>query len=42
MHDWTRVPAGIFHAFHNPWIGDLPKALNDGLLPRDHYALGKQ
>ncbi len=42
MHDWTRVPAGIFHAFHNTWIGDLQKALNAGLLPPDHYALGEQ
>ncbi len=42
MHDWTRVPAGIFHAFHNTWIGDLQKALNGGLLPPDHYALGEQ
>lgn len=42
MHDWTRVPAGVFHAFHNTWIGELQKALNAGLLPRDHYALGEQ
>lgn len=42
MHDWTRVPAGIFHAFHNTWIGDLQKALNDHRLPPDYYALGEQ
>jgi len=42
MHDWTRVPAGIFHAFHNTWIADLQKVLNAGLLPRDYYALGEQ
>ncbi len=42
MHDWTRVPAGIFHAFHNTWIGDLQKALNDHLLPPEYYALGEQ
>ena len=42
MHDWTRVPAGVFHAFHNSWIGELQKALNSGLLPSDHYALGEQ
>jgi len=35
MHDWTRVPNGVFHAFHNTWIGDLQKALNDNLLPPD-------
>lgn len=42
MHDWTRVPAGVFRAFHNTWIGDLQKALNAGVLPPDHYALGEQ
>jgi hypothetical protein len=42
MHNWTRVPAGVFHAFHNTWIGDLQKALNDNLLPPDYYALGEQ
>jgi hypothetical protein len=42
MHDWTRVSAGVFHAFHNTWIGDLQKALNDHRLPPDYYALGEQ
>ena len=42
MHDWTRVPNGVYHAFHNTWIGDLQKALNDNLLPPDYYALGEQ
>ncbi len=42
MHDWTRVAPGIFHAFHNTWIGDLQKALNDRRLPPDYYALGEQ
>jgi hypothetical protein len=42
MHDWTRVPAGIFHAFHNTWIGDLQRALNDHRLPPEYYALGEQ
>ncbi len=42
MHNWTRVPAGVFHAFHNTWIGDLQKALNNSLLPNDYYALGEQ
>ena len=23
MHDWTRVDAGIFHAFHHDWITEL-------------------
>jgi hypothetical protein len=42
MHDWTRVPAGVFHAFHNTWISDLQKALNDHVLPPEFYALGEQ
>jgi hypothetical protein len=42
IHDWTRVEAGIFHHFHQRWIGDLAQALNRGLLPPDHYALSEQ
>lgn len=42
MHDWTRVPAGIYHAFHNSWITHLQEALNRGLLPATYYALGEQ
>lgn len=38
VHDWTRVDAGIFHAFHLSWIMGLTKALNDGLLPSEFYA----
>jgi hypothetical protein len=42
MHDWTRVEAGIFHAFHHDWITALARALNGGLLPDDYYALPEQ
>ena len=42
LHDWSRVDAGVFHSFHNTWIGELTKALNSGLLPPDYYALGEQ
>src|SRR5262245_56656680 len=42
MHDWTRVEAGIFHAFHQRWISALSDTLNGGLLPTDHYALAEQ
>lgn len=41
MHDWTRVTAGTFHAFHNAWITHLQEALNGGLLPPSYYALGE-
>jgi hypothetical protein len=42
MHDWTRVEAGIFHAFHHRWISAISDVLNTGLLPKDYYALPEQ
>ena len=27
MHDWTRVDAGIHHAFHHSWIEDVHRTL---------------
>jgi hypothetical protein len=41
IHDWTRVPAGIYHHFHNAWITALSDALNE-VLPEEYYALGEQ
>lgn len=42
VHDWTRVEAGVFHDFHNVWLGTLRTALNGGLLPESYYALTEQ
>jgi Protein of unknown function (DUF4058) len=42
VHDWTRVPAGIFHHFHHEWISAVQRTLNHGLLPPDYYALAEQ
>src|SRR5579885_2801977 len=42
IHDWTRVPAGIFHDFHHDWITMLKRALNAGRLPPGYYALAEQ
>lgn len=42
IHDWTRVDAGLFHAFHQRWISALSDALNTGGLPPDYYALAEQ
>jgi hypothetical protein len=42
VHDWTRVSAGTFHAFHNAWITHLQEALNSHVLPHGYYALGEQ
>lgn len=39
IHDWKKVDAGIFHDFHLSWIVEIARALNQGLLPSDHYAL---
>jgi hypothetical protein len=41
-HDWTKVPAGIFHHFHLEWIASIAHALNRGLLPKEYYALAEQ
>jgi hypothetical protein len=40
--DWTRVDAGLFHAFHQGWITALCNALNEGVLPSDYFALPEQ
>jgi hypothetical protein len=42
IHDWTRVEAGTFHAFHFFWIGTLCHRLNHGGLPRGFFALPEQ
>lgn len=42
VHDWTRVDAGIFHAFHHGWIEEISRALNRGILESDYYALPEQ
>lgn len=42
IHDWTRVDAGLFHAFYHGWIEELARALNRGVLPADYFALPEQ
>lgn len=42
IHDWTRVTAGTWHAFHLSWISEIQAALNNGLLPADYYAQAEQ
>ena len=42
IHDWTRVDAGLFHAFHQRWISAISDALNLGVLPPDYFALPEQ
>jgi hypothetical protein len=42
VHDWKRVDAGTFHAFHLAWLGQLQAALNGGVLPPGYYAMAEQ
>lgn len=42
MHDWKKVPDGIYHAFHHGWIQAISDDLNSGRLPSDYYALPEQ
>jgi hypothetical protein len=42
IHDWTRVPAGLFHHFHQEWSVELSRQLNRGILPPGVSALVEQ
>lgn len=42
IHDWTRVPPGIYHSFHGGWLYAIHNVLNGGLLPKGYYALAEQ
>lgn len=39
IHDWSRIPAGLFHDFHQSWCIYIKTALNSGLLPKGLSAL---
>lgn len=42
VHDWSRVDAATFHAFHTAWITHLSETLNGGILPDGYYAMPEQ
>jgi len=42
LHDWTRVPSGLFHDFHQSWSIRIKDVLNAGRLPRGIVALVEQ
>ncbi|MFN0053463.1 MAG: DUF4058 domain-containing protein [Planctomycetales bacterium] len=42
IHDWTRVPAGLYHHFHQDWSIDIARSLNRGRLPKGLSALVEQ
>ena len=39
IHDWTRVPPGLFHDFHQTWSIHIRSALNAGILPKGLSAM---
>lgn len=42
LHDWARVPAGLFHHFHQDWSVEIARTLNRGRLPKGLSALVEQ
>ena len=42
IHDWFRVPSGLFHDFHQSWSIRIKDALNSGRLPKGVAALVEQ
>jgi Protein of unknown function (DUF4058) len=42
VHDWSRVPSGLFHHFHQDWSIEIARTLNRGRLPKGLSALVEQ
>ena len=42
VHDWSDALPGDFHDFHQDWSIAIKRALNDGKLPDDYYAMVEQ
>jgi hypothetical protein len=42
MHDWKRIPATLYHHFHQQWTIAICEALNAGLLRPGYTALVEQ
>jgi len=42
LHDWSQVPSGLFHHFHQDWSVEITRSLNRGLLPKGLSALVEQ
>jgi uncharacterized protein DUF4058 len=42
IHDWSRMPAGLFHDFHQVWSILIRNTLNRKLLPEGFTALVEQ
>lgn len=41
IHNWSAVSDGMFHWFHQRWIGMIADWLNQGRLPEGFYAIGE-
>jgi hypothetical protein len=42
IHDWSRIPSGLFHHFHQDWSIEITRTLNRGRLPKGLAALVEQ
>lgn len=42
LHDWSRIPSGLFHHFHQHWSIEITRTLNRGRLPKGLSALVEQ
>ena len=42
IHDWSRIPSGIFHHFHQDWSVEIARTLNRGNLPKGLSAMVEQ
>lgn len=42
IHDWSRVPSGLFHHFQQDWSIEIARALNRGGLPKGLSAIVEQ
>lgn len=42
VHDWKPGFAWLFHHFHQEWVHAIGRALNNGILPPDYFALSEQ
>lgn len=42
LHDWSPIPACLFHDFHQTWSIQIKMALNAGILPKGLSALVEQ
>ena len=42
LHDWSRIPSGLFHHFHQDWSTEITRTLNRERLPKGMSALIEQ